>query len=118
MKSRKAEIKKRYHKIPQVRFAEGRRLTSFGGLVVFQLLFRQLDFKTRIERCFKHIDTQGIFGLGNIVFVLVVHILLGFRRLRGLDYYRHDPMATRVCGLSVLPDASTVSPGRAETSTS
>ena len=109
MKSRKAEIKKRYHKIPQVRFAEGRRLTSFGGLVVFQLLFRQLDFKARIERCFKHIDTQGIFGLGNIVFVLVVHILLGFRRLRGLDYYRHDPMATRVCGLSVLPDASTVS---------
>lgn len=109
MKSRKAEIKKRYHKIPQVRFAEGRRLTSFGGLVVFQMLFRRLDFKSRIARCFKHIDTQGIYGLGNVVFVLVVHILLGFRRLRGLDYYRHDPMATRVCGLSVLPDASTVS---------
>jgi hypothetical protein len=87
VKSRKAEIKKRYHKIPQVRFAEGRRSTSFGGLVVFQMLFRRLDFKARIERCFKHIDTQGIFGLGNIVFVLVVHILLGFKRLRGLDYY-------------------------------
>ncbi len=33
MKSRKAEITKRYHKIPQVRFAAGRRLTSFGGLI-------------------------------------------------------------------------------------
>jgi len=109
VKSRKTEISKKFHKIPQVKFTENRRLTSYGGLVVFQPLFRRLAFRKRLTRCFRHIDKQGIFGLGNIVCVLVVHILLGFRKLRELDYYRLDPMATRVCGLSALPDASTVS---------
>lgn len=109
MKSSKTEISKRFHKIPQIKFAENRRLTSYGGLVVFLPLFHRLAFRKRVKRCFQHIKTQGIFGLGNIVCVLVVHILLGFRKLRDLDYYRLDPMATRVCGLSALPDASTIS---------
>ena len=109
MKSRKTEISKKFHKIPQIRFAENRRLTSYGGLVVFLPLFRRLEFRKRLKHCFRHIGSQGIFGLGNIVCVLVVHILLGFRKLRDLDYYRMDPMASRLCGLSALPDASTIS---------
>ena len=109
MKSSKTETLRRFHKIPQVRFKEDRRLTSYGGLVIFQALFRNLELKSRVRRCFRHIDNQGIYGLGNIFVVLIVHLLLGFRRLRGLDYYKNDPMGARVCGLSSLPDASTVS---------
>lgn len=41
--------------------------------------------------------------------LLVVHIVLGFRRLRGLDYYCDDPLVARVCGVRKLPDVATVS---------
>lgn len=109
MKSSKTETRRSFHKIPQVRFKNERRLTSYGGLVIFQALFSNLELKTRVRRCFRHIEGQGIYGLGNIFVVLIVHLLLGFRRLRGLDYYKNDPMAARVCGLTYLPDASTVS---------
>jgi hypothetical protein len=40
---------------------------------------------------------------------LIVHLLLGYRKLRDLDYYRDDPMVKRILGLNRLPDVSTVS---------
>ena len=41
--------------------------------------------------------------------LLIVHILLGFRRLREIDYYRDDPLVLRLLGLRRLPDVSTIS---------
>jgi hypothetical protein len=38
-----------------------------------------------------------------------VHLLLGFRRLREIDYYRDDPLVLRLMGLRKLPDVSTIS---------
>ena len=47
MKSSKADVAFRAHKIPDVVFedAEGQKLTSFGGLVICQSLFERLDLK-------------------------------------------------------------------------
>ena len=44
-----------------------------------------------------------------ITLVLIVHLMLGYRRLRDMDYYRDDLMALRLLGLKRLPDVSTVS---------
>jgi hypothetical protein len=41
--------------------------------------------------------------------LLVVHLVLGHRRLRDLEYYRDDVMVKRVLGLKRLPDVATVS---------
>jgi hypothetical protein len=41
--------------------------------------------------------------------LLIVHLLLGFRRLREVDYYRDDPLVLRLMGLRRLPDVSTIS---------
>jgi hypothetical protein len=84
-------------------------LTSYSGLILFQALFQKLRLKERLRRCFDHLQVQPIFGFPAIVLLLVVHLLLGFRRLRGLDYYRHDPLVARVLGLRHLPDVATVS---------
>jgi hypothetical protein len=43
------------------------------------------------------------------VLLLIVHLLLGFRRLREVDYYRDDPLVLRLLGLRKLPDVSTIS---------
>jgi len=47
VKSSKAEIQAKYHKIPVIRF-EDQKLTSFSGLLLFQILFRQLRLRERL----------------------------------------------------------------------
>jgi len=44
-----------------------------------------------------------------ITLLLVVHLMLGYRRLREMERYEEDPLVLRALGLSRLPDVSTVS---------
>ena len=109
MKSSKTEIHAKFHKIPRIRFSEERKLTSYSGIVIFQALFNSLKLGARIRACFRHLGGSKIFGHASVVVLLVVHLVLGFRRLRDLDFYRGDPLVARVCGLRKLPDVATVS---------
>jgi hypothetical protein len=108
VKSSKAQIQARYHKIPAIRF-EDQRLTSFSGLLIFQALFIQMNLKQRLKRCFSHLKVSPIFGRHLVVLLLIVHLILGFRRLREVDYYCDDPLVLRLMGLRKLPDVSTIS---------
>ena len=108
MKSSKAEIQAKYHKIPVIRF-EDQKLTSFSGLLLFQVLFSQLRLKDRLKKCFEHLKVSPIFGRHLVILLLIVHLVIGFRRLREIDYYRDDPLVLRLMGLRRLPDVSTIS---------
>ena len=108
MKSSKAEIQAKYHKIPVIHF-EDQKLTSFSGLLIFQVFFGQINLKERLRKCFSHLKVSPIFGRHLVVLLLIVHLLLGFRRLREIDYYRDDPLVLRLMGLRKLPDVSTIS---------
>jgi hypothetical protein len=108
VKSSKVEIVSREHKIPEIRF-EDQRLTSFAGLVVFQGLFKELAIKQKLQHCFSQLKVSPIFGHHLIALCLIVHLLLGYRKLRDMDYYRDDPMVKRLLGVTRLPDVSTVS---------
>jgi len=108
VKSSKAQITAKFHKIPMIRF-EDQQLTSFSGLLIFQLLFKRINLKKRLKRCFSHLTVSPIFGRHLIVMLIVVHLLIGFRRLREVDYYRDDPIVLRLMGLRRLPDVSTIS---------
>lgn len=108
MKHSRAEIHCKTHKIPTLQF-EDYALTSFAGLVVFQGLFARLRLKERLGRCFSHLGGGSIFGYPVIVLSLVVHLLLGFRRLRECESYEDDPMVKRLLGLSRLPNVATLS---------
>jgi hypothetical protein len=103
--SRKA-VRRKTHAIPTLQF-EQQRLTSFSGLLLFQVLFGRLDLKRRLRACF---ETGGaIYHQATIVLSLIVHLLLGYRQLRDARYYRDDPMVRRLLGLARLPDVATVS---------
>jgi len=108
VKSSKSEIQAKYHKIPVIRF-EDQKLTSFSGLLIFQVLFSQLRLKDRLKKCFEHLKISPIFGRHLVVLLLIVHLVIGFRRLREIDYYRDDPLVLRLMGLRRLPDVSTIS---------
>jgi hypothetical protein len=108
VKSSKSQIQSKFHKIPLLRF-EDQKLTSFSGLIIFQILFRQIDLKERLKKCFDHLKVSPIFGRHLVVLLIVIHLLLGFRRLREVDYYRDDPLVLRILGLRRLPDVATLS---------
>jgi hypothetical protein len=106
MKLSRNAVRRKTHAIPTLRF-EQQRLTSFAGLVLFQVLFGRLGLKRRLRACF---ETGGaIYHRAGIVLGLIVHLLLGYRQLRDARYYRDDPMVRRLLGLARLPDVATVS---------
>jgi len=104
----KEQIYSRAYAIPHVRF-EDQQLTSFGGLVVFQKLFAKLHLKERLQQCCAHLADKTLYHPALIVQLLIVHLLLGFRKLRDQEFYEDDPLVQRVLGLKCLPDVSTVS---------
>jgi hypothetical protein len=108
MRVAKEDIYTRACSIPKVRF-EDQELTSFGGIVVFQKLFAKLDLKEQLRRCCAHLTGKNLYHPAVIVQLLIVHLLLGFRKLRELEFYEDDPLIKRVLGLKVLPDVSTIS---------
>jgi len=75
VKSSKAQIHAKSHKIPETKF-EDQRLTSFSGLLVFQLLFKRIRLKQRLKKCFSSLKRSPILGHYLIVMLLVVHLLL------------------------------------------
>lgn len=81
MKSSKAQIHAKFHKIPAIRF-EDQKLTSFSGLLIFQVLFMRLNLIQRLKMCFNHIKASPIFGHHLIVLLLIILHLLKFHRLR------------------------------------
>lgn len=108
MKFSKKHIFSRVFKIPVIKF-EDQRLTSFAGLVLYQPVLQQLQLKARLKKCFAHLKVSEIFGHPMIMLLLILHLIMGYRKLRDLDYYQDDPMVKRVLGLQRLPDVSTVS---------
>lgn len=108
MKPTRESVRHTTRALPVLAF-EDQQLTSFSGLTVFQALFTQLNLRNRLQGCFAHLQVAPIFGHGRIVLLLMVHLLLGFRRLQELRYYRDDPLVLRTLGLARLPDVATVS---------
>mgnify|MGYP001817013710 FL=1 len=108
MKCSKVAVHRKTHRIPEIKF-EDQRLTSFAGLVVYQSLFSRIGLKQQLVGCFRHLSVSPIYGHGVIVLLLMVHLLLGYRRLQDMRYYRDDPMVCRLLGLDRLPDVATVS---------
>lgn len=108
MKSSRAQTRARFHSIPQVRFEE-QSLTPYGGLVLFQALFERLDLKAKLAKCFVHRSAHAIFGHHVVFLGLIVHLLLGYRRLRDRDLYKDDPIVQRMLGVHRVPDVSTIS---------
>lgn len=108
MKLSRNLVQAKTHAVPELRF-EDQKLTSFAGLFVFQLLFQRLDLNNRLRSCFRHLRSNRAYDHARAVLCLVVHLLIGFRQLRDLRYYRDDPMVQRVLGLNQLPDVATLS---------
>lgn len=108
MKCSKASLYRKTHRIPEIRF-EDQRLTPFAGLILFQSLFTRIGLKKKLSNCFQHLKVSPIFRHDFTVMLLIVHLLLGYRQLQDIRYYRDDPVVHRLLGVKRLPDVATLS---------
>jgi hypothetical protein len=106
MKFSRKQVRRKAHAIPQLRF-ERQQLTSFSGLLLFQVLFLRLGLKNRLAKCFA--NGGVIYARSQLMLGLIIHLLLGHRELREARYYSDDPMVARIMGLKRLPDVATMS---------
>jgi hypothetical protein len=111
VKFKRSDVVRGVYRVPEIRCeaSDGASLTSFAGLVIFQQLFSRLGIKRQLRSCFVHLRQSATYRAHDVVLWLVVHLLLGFRKLRDRDYYHEDPMVRRILGLNRLPDVATVS---------
>lgn len=84
-------------------------MTSFAGLVMFESLFGRLKWTKRVAECCSHVRQACSYSTGSIIELLVVHLLLGYRRLQDVALYEDDPMVLRILGLKRLPTVSVLS---------
>jgi len=108
VKLSKAQFHATVHTFPELRF-EDQRLSSFSGCVVLQALFQKLRLKDRLQECFAHRSEALVVGFRSVALILIVHLMLGYRRLRDIDRYRDDPVVLRALGLKRMPHVSTIS---------
>lgn len=96
--------------LPQLKF-EDQDLTSYAGLVVFQKFFDELKLRQLLKDCCETVrsKTSRFYAHATILHCLLVHLLVGGRKLREMDYYRDDPLVLHTLGLNHLPSVPTVS---------
>jgi hypothetical protein len=108
MRVSRKDVTSATHAVPEIRFEE-QELTSFGGLVLLQALLHDLDLRARLRSAVRHMSSSTGYCASRILLLLVVHLFIGWRRLRDLDYYSTDPLVKRVVGLDRIPNVSTLS---------
>lgn len=108
MKLSRTQVQRKSYALPQLRF-EDQQLTSFAGIVLFQALFARLDLLACIKKCFGQLQPSRAYGYAVVFLSLVVHVLLGYRRLRDSRFYNDDPLVLRLLQLRRLPHVATVS---------
>ncbi len=107
MKRSKNSVRVAGQRIPEIRF-EDQSLTSFSGVVLLQRLFEVLNLKAQLRACVRHLGSSASYHPATMIHLLIVHVMLGWRRLRDIDYYRDDPLVKRALGLRHMPNVSTL----------
>src|ERR1044072_2182392 len=78
-------------------------ITAYGGLELIRRYFRIIDLHRRVQAVFSRYDVGGDYRAIDMIFVIVVLILVGGRRLEHLSYLCEDPLVKRFCDLLRLP---------------
>lgn len=108
MKFSRKDANCKSHARPQLRF-ESHQLTAFGGVVVLQELFSQLNLLEQLRTVFHRRQAGKIYRPQKLFLQLVLHLLLGFRSLRDVACYQDDPLVERVLGMRRVADKSSLS---------
>ena len=95
VKSSKTQIHAKFHKILTIRFEDQKNNLFFRFVNISSTIFA-LEAEETAKEVLQPRKGSPIFEHHLVVLLLIVHLLLGFRRLREIDYYRDDPLVLRL----------------------
>jgi hypothetical protein len=107
MKKSKKDYNRKQKVFPVVKFRK-ESITSFSGLIFIFQYFNMKELKNKVNSCFSHINHKTVIGFQKIFFILIFHVMLGFRNLRELECYRTDPLLLRLLSLRSFPCLSSL----------
>lgn len=108
MRYNKRALIARKNKILPIRFI-CQDMTTYGGLTLIDHYFRIYQIHRRLKNTLKSYGFKGDYGIGDIVFILLVMLLIGAERLQHIDYLRSDPLFRRVVRLTRIPHRTKLS---------
>jgi len=110
VKVAKKQIVSRKRLLPIIKYAD-QNLTSFSGLIIFQSLFQRIGLAGSLKDVCSQLRPKVTrqYSHGTILFFLILHQIIGFRKLRDADFYRDDPMVKNTLNLKTIPSVPTVS---------
>jgi hypothetical protein len=108
MKNSFRAINRKFSASPVIEF-EKHSLTSFSGLVLLNAFFERIGFKQKLQAVFKGQKRQGTYRPWKIFLILILHVTLGYRRIRDHRFYSGDPLIKRLLGVIDFPDTATIS---------
>lgn len=108
MKFSRKQANCKAHARPQIRF-ESHQLTAFGGVVILQELFAQLNLREGLRSVFHRRQRGKVHRPQKLFLQLIVHLLLGFRSLRDVVCYQGDPLVERLLGMRQVANPSSLS---------
>jgi hypothetical protein len=86
--------------------AEG--LTHYGGLFLIQRFCNKLDFRRRLQRCWRAAPDWSEFDPVDLIQLLLFLLIAGLQRVNKSDKLQYDGFFLALLGLEKIPDESSL----------
>lgn len=108
MRYKKRSLIARRNKILPIRFIR-QDMTTYAGLTLIDHYLRLFQINFRLQKAMKSYGFRGDYGIGNILFILLIMIFIGAERIQHIDYLKDDPLFRRIVRLTRIPHRTKIS---------
>jgi len=108
MRYKKRSLIARRNKILPVHFVR-QDMTTYAGLTLIDHYLKLYRINIRLKKTLKSYGFKGDYGIGDILFIMLIMILVGAERLQHIDYLKNDPLLRRIVRLTRIPHRTKLS---------
>jgi hypothetical protein len=108
MRYKKRSLIARRNKILPIQFVR-QDMTTYAGLTLIDHYLKLYRINIRLKQTLKSYGFKGDYGIGDILFIMLIMILTGAERLQHIDYLKTDPLFRRVVRLTRIPHRTKLS---------
>jgi len=108
MRYKKRSLIARRNKTLPVHFIR-QDMTTYAGLTLIDHYLKLYRINIRLKQTLKSYGFKGDYGIGDILFIMLIMILVGAERLQHIDYLKNDPLFRRIVRLTRIPHRTKLS---------